>query len=147
MYLYEYLKKIIFSKCSDNYLLCNYIFRLHLQGTRTIIDNLDSGYSVTPILTSYEGFTDCLQTILCTEGTLGLYKGFGALILQFIAHVGLIKVTKILLVEVANSLYSYKTPNIGSSSPVEIPNNENIYNVREYNTLRSSNPSVSDMYE
>lgn len=29
--------------------------RIQLQGTRTIIDNLDSGTTVVPILTSYEG--------------------------------------------------------------------------------------------
>lgn len=29
--------------------------RLHLQGTRTIVDNLDTGVSVLPILTNYEG--------------------------------------------------------------------------------------------
>ena len=31
------------------------LHRLHLQGTRTIVDNLDTGYSVLPILTNYEG--------------------------------------------------------------------------------------------
>lgn len=33
------------------------LHRIQLQGTRTIIDNLDSGYSVVPILTSYEGWS------------------------------------------------------------------------------------------
>lgn len=31
------------------------LHRLHLQGTRTIVDDLDSGFSVLPILTNYEG--------------------------------------------------------------------------------------------
>ena len=30
------------------------LHRLHLQGTRSIIDNLDSGIEVTPILTRYQ---------------------------------------------------------------------------------------------
>lgn len=49
--------------------------RLHLQGTRTIIDNLDTGYSVLPILTSYRGALDCYHTIVGEEGKAGLYKG------------------------------------------------------------------------
>ena len=40
------------------------LHRLHLQGTRSIIDNLDSGIEVTPILTRYEGVSDCFNTIL-----------------------------------------------------------------------------------
>lgn len=51
------------------------LHRLQLQGTRTIIDNLDSGYSVVPILTSYEGATDCYRSTIATEGVSGLYKG------------------------------------------------------------------------
>ncbi|XP_075238389.1 solute carrier family 25 member 46a isoform X2 [Lycorma delicatula] len=70
------------------------LHRLHLQGTRTIIDNLDTGSQVVPILTNYEGAGDCYDEILKEEGVTGLYKGFGALILQFTAHYLLIKVTK-----------------------------------------------------
>lgn len=51
------------------------LHRIQLQGTRTIIDNLDSGYSVVPILTSYEGAADCYRTTIATEGLSGLYKG------------------------------------------------------------------------
>ena len=45
-----------------------------MQGTRTIIDSLDVGYEVKPILTRYEGFFDCLNTTLQDEGFLGLFK-------------------------------------------------------------------------
>ena len=82
------------------------MFRLHLQGTRTIIDNLDSGYEVIPILTSYENTRDCYQTTVQQEGVSGLYKGFGALILQFAAHVAVIKLTKFVLTELTNLLRS-----------------------------------------
>lgn len=51
------------------------LHRIQLQGTRTIIDNLDSGYSVVPILTNYEGAVDCYRTTITTEGVSGLYKG------------------------------------------------------------------------
>lgn len=70
------------------------LHRLQLQGTRTIIDNLDNGYAVVPILTNYQGAIDCYRTTMVTEGFAGLYKGFGAMILQFAAHVAVIKLTK-----------------------------------------------------
>jgi len=72
------------------------LHRLHLQGTRTIIDNLDNGYTVTPILTSYDGLIDCYRTTVAQEGFLGLYKGFGALMFQFMAYYGVIKLTKLI---------------------------------------------------
>lgn len=93
-----------------------FLYRLHLQGTRTIIDNLDSGYEVIPILTSYEGAWDCYVTTLQQEGTAGLYKGFGALILQFVAHVAVIKLTKFVLVEISHMLRSARKPRPASSS-------------------------------
>lgn len=92
------------------------LHRLHLQGTRTIIDNLDSGYEVIPILTSYEGASDCYVTTLQQEGPAGLYKGFGALILQFVAHVAVIKLTKFVLTEVSHMLRSTRKPPPASSS-------------------------------
>ena len=68
--------------------VCN---RLHIQGTRTIIDNLDTGSSVIPILTRYDGFFDCWNTITREEGYWGLYKGFGALVLQYALQLSIIK--------------------------------------------------------
>jgi len=70
------------------------LHRIQLQGTRTIIDNLDSGIQVVPILTSYEGAIDCYVSTLQSEGFGGLYKGFGAMILQFAAHLAVIKISK-----------------------------------------------------
>lgn len=77
------------------------IHRVHLQGTRTIVDNLDNGYSVLPILTNYEGTIDCYDKTISTEGKAGLYKGFGVMILQYTVHYMLIKVTKFVITEVA----------------------------------------------
>jgi solute carrier family 25 protein 46 len=93
-----------------------FLYRLHLQGTRTIIDNLDSGYEVIPILTSYEGAVDCYMTTLQQEGRAGLYKGFGALVLQFVAHVAVIKLTKFVLTEITHMLRSARRPPPTSSS-------------------------------
>uniref|UniRef100_A0A8D8UWK1 Solute carrier family 25 member 46 n=1 Tax=Cacopsylla melanoneura TaxID=428564 RepID=A0A8D8UWK1_9HEMI len=86
------------------------VHRLHLQGTRTIIDNLDTGYSVLPILTSYRGAIDCYHTIMGEEGRWGLYKGFGALILQFIAHAAVIRITKTIITHVTALLRSPARP-------------------------------------
>ncbi|XP_037935309.1 solute carrier family 25 member 46 isoform X2 [Teleopsis dalmanni] len=70
------------------------LHRIQLQGTRTIIDNLDNGVAVVPILTNYQGVIDCYRTTVASEGVAGLYKGFGAIILQFAAHIAVIKLTK-----------------------------------------------------
>ncbi|CAH0399411.1 unnamed protein product [Chilo suppressalis] len=86
------------------------IHRLHIQGTRTIIDNLDTGTSVTPILTGYEGFVDCYHTTIAKEGVAGLYKGFGALVLQLAAHLAIIKLTTLVVSEVSNLLKPAKSP-------------------------------------
>lgn len=85
------------------------LHRLQLQGTRTIIDNLDTGYSVVPILTSYEGAIDCYRTTIGVEGVSGLYKGFGAMCLQFAAHIALIKVTKWFVIQITE-ICSSKPP-------------------------------------
>lgn len=77
------------------------LHRLHLQGTRTIIDDLDSGLSVLPITTRYDGVFDCFRCIIREEGRLGLLKGFGALLIQYSIHFALIKITKLLLDQVA----------------------------------------------
>ena len=70
------------------------LHRLQVQGTRTIIDNMDTGMGVVPIITRYEGMFDCFQTIIRDEGLMALYKGFGALVMQYTIHVALLKLTR-----------------------------------------------------
>lgn len=77
------------------------LHRLHLQGTRTIVDDLDSGLSVLPITTRYEGVFDCYRCIVKEEGRIGLFKGFGALILQYTIHLAIIRLTKLLLDQIS----------------------------------------------
>merc|ERR1719334_2739964 len=77
------------------------LHRLHLQGTRSIIDNLDTGREVVPILTRYEGVSDCFSTILREEGIKGLFKGFGALLLQYGAYFLVIKFSSKIISQVA----------------------------------------------
>lgn len=67
------------------------LHRLYIQGTRTIVDNLDTGCEVIPIITSYSGAMDCFQSIVAEEGSAGLYKGFGALILQYAIYAGILR--------------------------------------------------------
>ncbi|XP_052100503.1 mitochondrial outer membrane protein SLC25A46-like [Mytilus californianus] len=72
------------------------LHRLYLQGTRTIIDNTDTGVSVIPINTSYQGIIDCFRDIILEEGLSGLYKGFGALLLQYAIHAAILRLAKFL---------------------------------------------------
>ncbi|BFZ01765.1 hypothetical protein BsWGS_04804 [Bradybaena similaris] len=70
------------------------LHRLYVQGTRTIIDNTDTGLGVVPINTRYDGFLDCFTGIIKEEGLQGLYRGFGALILQYAIHAVILRLVK-----------------------------------------------------
>ncbi|OXU29316.1 hypothetical protein TSAR_014725 [Trichomalopsis sarcophagae] len=101
------IQAILISMCTADIIFYPFetvIQRLHLQGTRTIIDNLDTGRSVTALLTDYSGAVDCYRNIISTEGPLGLYKGFGALMMQFAVHVLVLKTTKWILTEIGTML-------------------------------------------
>ena len=75
--------------------------RLQLQGTRSIVDNLDTGCSVLPVSTRYEGALDCFFTVLEDEGVAGLYKGVGALAAQAAAHAAALYAARWLIGQVA----------------------------------------------
>ena len=104
------------------------LHRMQLQGTRTIIDNLDTGYSVVPILTSYEGVMDCYKTTVATEGVSGLYKGFGAVVLQFAAHVAVVKLTKWIVTQI--------TEVCSNKPPINV---SEFYNLETRNSAESTN--------
>ncbi|KAM4875029.1 LOW QUALITY PROTEIN: mitochondrial outer membrane protein SLC25A46 [Thomomys bottae] len=97
-YFPELIANFVASLCSDVilYPLETVLHRLHIQGTRTIIDNTDLGYEVLPINTQYEGMRDCISTIKQEEGVLGFYKGFGAVMVQYTLHAVILQVTKII---------------------------------------------------
>ncbi|XP_074668427.1 mitochondrial outer membrane protein SLC25A46 isoform X2 [Strix aluco] len=97
-YFPELIASFAASLCADVmlYPLETVLHRLHIQGTRTIIDNTDLGYEVLPINTQYEGMRDCVNTIKREEGMLGFYKGFGAVIVQYTLHVAVLQLTKII---------------------------------------------------
>ncbi|GFQ96923.1 solute carrier family 25 member 46 [Trichonephila clavata] len=76
------------------------IHRLYLQGTRTIIDDLDSGTSVLPVISTYEGIVDCFHTIVAEEGASGLYKGFGGLVMEYALQVLILKIAQFVFHEI-----------------------------------------------
>ncbi|VDN21764.1 unnamed protein product [Gongylonema pulchrum] len=49
------------------------LHRLYIQGTRTLIDNLDNGVTAISITAKYAGFFDCFRTIIRREGFWALY--------------------------------------------------------------------------
>lgn len=97
-YFPELIANFAASLCSDVilYPLETVLHRLHIQGTRTIIDNTDLGYEVLPINTQYEGMRDCINTIKQEEGVFGFYKGFGAVIIQYTLHATILQITKMI---------------------------------------------------
>lgn len=78
--------------------------RLHIQGTRTIIDNTDLGHGVIPVSTKYDGMMQCFREIQKEEGVEGLFKGFGAVILQYALHAAILKVTHVIFVKICEEL-------------------------------------------
>ncbi|KAM4809188.1 mitochondrial outer membrane protein SLC25A46 [Rhinophrynus dorsalis] len=97
-YFPELMANFAASLCADIllYPLETVLHRLHIQGTRTIIDNTDLGHEVVPINTQYEGMRDCINTINREEGALGFYKGFGALVVQYALHAAVLQITKMI---------------------------------------------------
>lgn len=101
------------------------IHRIQLQGTRTIIDNLDNGYAVVPILTNYQGAIDCYRTTLNSEGVAGLYKGFGAIVLQFAAHIAVIRLTKWIVTQITELMCSRPSSKIAQYYNIDPSNVSN----------------------
>lgn len=59
------------------------LHRLYIQGTRTLIDNLDNGVSAISITAKYQSFVHCFQSIINKEGFSTLFTGIGAIVLQY----------------------------------------------------------------
>lgn len=97
-YFPELIASFAASLCADVLLfpLETVLHRLHVQGTRTIIDNTDLGFEVLPINTQYEGMRDCINAIRREEGTMGFYKGFGTLMIQYSLHAAVLQITKMI---------------------------------------------------
>lgn len=75
----------------------NILYRLFLQGTRTLIDDVGGLISVVPLISNYDSAADCYHSILVKEGSAGLFKGFGALILQYSIQASILQMTNCLV--------------------------------------------------
>lgn len=97
-YFPELMASFAGSLCADVLLfpLETVLHRLHIQGTRTIIDNTDLGFEVLPINTQYEGMRDCINAIRREEGSMGFYKGFGSIVVQYSLHAAVLQITKMI---------------------------------------------------
>lgn len=83
---------------------------------------MDTGKSVIAILTNCQGPIDCYESCLAKEGVFGLYKGFGALILQYAAHIAVVYFTRFLLTELTTRIHGPSKRRSVSNSPPVIPN-------------------------
>ncbi|GMR53325.1 hypothetical protein PMAYCL1PPCAC_23520 [Pristionchus mayeri] len=59
------------------------LHRLYVQGTRTLIDNMDTGIMTISMKIKYDGFFHCFKSIIQTEGWWALYAGVGAVLLEY----------------------------------------------------------------
>lgn len=116
--LIEFVSSFVGSFVSDLLLFPveTVLHRLYLQGTRCIIDNLDTGLSVTPVVTNYEGPLDCFRSIVQEEGAAGLYRGFGAMILQYCLQAVILRSTSMFL----ESFRQFILPNSMATSEKQI---------------------------
>ncbi|VDN53830.1 unnamed protein product [Dracunculus medinensis] len=89
------------------------LHRLYIQGTRTLIDNLDNGVSAISITAKYTGFFDCLRSILHREGFITFYSGVGALALQYALHFCFLRLVRTLFEYASGALSNI---NRGSSN-------------------------------
>lgn len=71
--------------------------RLCLQGTRTLIDNVDAPGAITPVISDHDGFLECYKSIVLEETSVGLFKGFGSLVLQYMVHFAFLKLSRAII--------------------------------------------------
>jgi len=89
--MYPQMLSTILAKCVASTVVFPFqtaLHRLCIQGTRCIIDSSDIVGEVLPINTQYRGFTHCMTSIIRDEGHVGLFRGYGALVLQCAFQLG-----------------------------------------------------------
>ena len=110
---------------------------------------------VTPILSRYEGLGDCFTTILQEEGFSGLFKGFGAVMLQYTVHFLIIKFSSKMVAAVASVLSSPPTLFPESQSVISSPGSarlspklskESLLSARDLQVTRQGEPTTSKVY-
>lgn len=107
---------------------------------------------VTPILSRYEGLGDCFTTILQEEGFSGLFKGFGAVMLQYAVHFLIIKFSSKMVAAVASVLSSPPTLFPESQSVISSPGSarlspklskESLVSARDLQVTRQGEPTTT----
>jgi len=91
------------------------VHRLYLQGTRTLVDDLNTGTGVISITTRYEGFVDCFRSIIREEGFGGLYKAFGALVLQYALHMAVLRLLRVVFEQLEETMRPKPLPEASTS--------------------------------
>uniref|UniRef100_A0AC35TGS3 Solute carrier family 25 member 46 n=1 Tax=Rhabditophanes sp. KR3021 TaxID=114890 RepID=A0AC35TGS3_9BILA len=86
------------------------LHRLYIQGTRTLIDNMDTGLTAISITAKYTGFFQCFEQILKKEGRWALYSGIGALMIQGGLQLSLLKCIRFGF-EYTNNLFNKENKN------------------------------------
>ncbi|CAF0756900.1 unnamed protein product [Didymodactylos carnosus] len=112
---YLKIESSILSVCTAQIILYPFetvMNRLFVQGTRTIIDNLETGTGCIAINTRYIGFWDCARTIQELEGSKGFYKGLGFLTLKY-GLIYLLSYSIKIFIEKLAMLYAQQTSEIG----------------------------------
>ncbi|VDM40179.1 unnamed protein product [Toxocara canis] len=93
------------------------LHRLYIQGTRTLIDNLDNGMSAISITAKYSGFFDCTRSIINREGFWALYGGMGALAIQYMLHFSFLRLLRWLFDYGTRALANSQSLTVGGGSP------------------------------
>eukprot|EP00116_Pleurobrachia_bachei_P007322 sb/3467584/ len=71
--------------------------RLHLQGSRAIVDNVLDARHVFPYLSSYSTAQQCIEALIDEEGVTSLWKGLSAVLLQYTLRLTVVQTAKLAL--------------------------------------------------
>lgn len=88
------------------------------------MDNLDTGTGVISITTRYEGFVDCFRSIIREEGFGGLYKAFGALVLQYALHMAVLRLLRVVFEQLEETMRPKQVPEPSTSRQPHRPPGE-----------------------
>ena len=62
------------------------LVRAHVQGFPVLLDDVESGQGPVLLPLSYKGWYDMMFTVRTMEGKWGFYKGFSAMVLQYLVQ-------------------------------------------------------------
>lgn len=62
------------------------LLRAHIQGFPVLLDDVEAGLSPVLLTTGYRSWRDLYLTVNTMEGRLGFYKGFSAMLLQYLVQ-------------------------------------------------------------